>query len=195
MGKRAEQKKERKRNLLRVSLSLFVKKGFDGTTVRDIASEARISPGLLFHYFPTKDDILRELLIEAQAGFGEMIDLLESESDPLEGFQKVAHRVLLSFTNSSTINTFLLVNQVKTYALLSDNNMVILNTVGMMERSISIIKRGQVSNQFKKDNPEALALGFWGALQGIAELLSWHPEYPIPSVQSVVDILRAHDRS
>jgi AcrR family transcriptional regulator len=191
MGKRADQKEQRKRDLLAVSLALFVRKGYDGTAVRDIAAEAGISAGLLFHYFPTKEDILRELLSQARSGVLEMVDRLELAADPLEGFRDIARFILLSFTEASTVELFLLVHQVKTFKLAPGLDSGVLDTAGMIERSLAAIERGQAAGLFKKENPRALSLAFWGALQGIAELLSWYPGYPIPSYESIVDILRA----
>jgi AcrR family transcriptional regulator len=48
--------------ILRASLGLFAKKGFRGTTTREIAAEVGLKQASLFHYFPSKEDILRELL-------------------------------------------------------------------------------------------------------------------------------------
>ena len=50
---------ERKRALiLETALALFREKGFDGTTVRDIAERAEISVGSAYHYFPSKEAIV-----------------------------------------------------------------------------------------------------------------------------------------
>jgi len=41
----------------RAALQLFTRKGFHGTTVREIAQRARVSMGNLYIYYPTKEDI------------------------------------------------------------------------------------------------------------------------------------------
>jgi AcrR family transcriptional regulator len=38
----------------------FSKSGFDGTTIRAIAAEAKVDPALVLHYFESKDAIFRE---------------------------------------------------------------------------------------------------------------------------------------
>ncbi len=51
--------------LLSGAARLFRDKGFDRTTVRDIAREVGIQSGSIFHHFPSKDDILLAVVTEA----------------------------------------------------------------------------------------------------------------------------------
>lgn len=60
-----------KEHLFRTALELFRKKGFDDTTLRDIASEADVSLGLLYRYFPGKDALVLELYEELTEDFEE----------------------------------------------------------------------------------------------------------------------------
>src|SRR5690606_31252012 len=50
--------------LLSAAARLFRDKGFDRTTVRDIAREVGIQSGSIFHHFPTKEDILFAVMVE-----------------------------------------------------------------------------------------------------------------------------------
>lgn len=43
--------------ILRAALKLFVEKGIDGTTTKDIAGEAGVSEGALYRHFKGKDDL------------------------------------------------------------------------------------------------------------------------------------------
>ncbi|MFI6868261.1 TetR/AcrR family transcriptional regulator [Nocardia sp. NPDC050406] len=64
-----ELKKERtRRALLRAAYRLFDDKGYDGTTITEIAKAAEVSPGTFFNYFGTKEDLLfadRSHIVEA----------------------------------------------------------------------------------------------------------------------------------
>ncbi|MFS8098438.1 TetR/AcrR family transcriptional regulator [Lentzea alba] len=51
----------KKRHITDTAAGLFAEKGFDRTTVADICKAAEISTGSLFHYFPTKRAIFREI--------------------------------------------------------------------------------------------------------------------------------------
>src|ERR1700761_231517 len=50
--------KTSKAQLLTISLDLFRTKGFDATTMRDIAGAAGMSLGAFYYYYPSKDSII-----------------------------------------------------------------------------------------------------------------------------------------
>lgn len=56
-GKRAANKEQTKESILKEALTLFRKKGLEGTTTKEISRKAGIAEGTLFNYFKTKDDI------------------------------------------------------------------------------------------------------------------------------------------
>jgi AcrR family transcriptional regulator len=54
-----EQRKERTRELLMAAaLSLFARKGFEATTIAEIAAAVGVSPRTVYRYFPTKQDLI-----------------------------------------------------------------------------------------------------------------------------------------
>ncbi|MBE6422449.1 TetR/AcrR family transcriptional regulator [Succinivibrio dextrinosolvens] len=54
-------REEGKALLLNTALNLFKEKGYNATSVQDIVDVAGVSKSNFFYYFPTKDDVLREL--------------------------------------------------------------------------------------------------------------------------------------
>src|ERR1044071_9952993 len=44
-------------DIMRTAIHLFVKKGIDGTTIKDIAKEAKVAEGALYRHFKSKDDL------------------------------------------------------------------------------------------------------------------------------------------
>src|ERR687891_2767716 len=54
-----ERKKQRTREaIVDAAFELFDERGFDGTTIADIAEKADIAPRTFFSYFPSKDDVV-----------------------------------------------------------------------------------------------------------------------------------------
>ena len=58
----------RREQILGTALKLFAERGFDATSTRQIAKEAGIAEGLIFHYFPTKASLLAAILEDRLEG-------------------------------------------------------------------------------------------------------------------------------
>lgn len=54
---RRQQAEERRENILDAAQRVFCTKGFAGASIRDIAREAGITEGLIYHYFESKDQL------------------------------------------------------------------------------------------------------------------------------------------
>ncbi len=85
---------------------LFNKRGYDATSMRDIAREAGMLAGSMYYHFPSKDDLIiatyeegRRLIAEA------VIDAIEGVSDPWERLKQaaVAHMNTLFGGNNFSI--------------------------------------------------------------------------------------------
>jgi AcrR family transcriptional regulator len=57
-GLRERKKQKTKASIQREALRLFKRRGYDETTIEDIAAAAEISPSTFFNYFPTKEDVV-----------------------------------------------------------------------------------------------------------------------------------------
>jgi AcrR family transcriptional regulator len=60
--RRARQAEQRRTQLIDTALEVFAEKGVEGTTVKDLAEAAGVAQGLLYHYFRSKEDLLRAAL-------------------------------------------------------------------------------------------------------------------------------------
>lgn len=56
--------KDTREQLLEVAVQEFARNGFEKTSVRSIAKAANASPALLIHYFATKDQLVKEAIIQ-----------------------------------------------------------------------------------------------------------------------------------
>ena len=60
--RREEQAEWRRNQLLDTALRLFGEQGVENTSIKDIAEEAGVAQGLVYHYFRSKEDLLVEVL-------------------------------------------------------------------------------------------------------------------------------------
>lgn len=85
-GLRERQKKMRRQAISRAGVKLFERKGFQSTTIEQIAQEAGVSAPTVFKYFGSKHEILLEMLQQgdqraiddARAHIAEMDDPLDA---------------------------------------------------------------------------------------------------------------------
>ena len=57
-GLRERKKQKTRESIQRTALGLFDKRGYEQTTIEQIAAGAEISPSTFFNYFPTKEDVV-----------------------------------------------------------------------------------------------------------------------------------------
>lgn len=191
MGKRTDQKENRRQQILSCSLELFVHKGYHGTTVRDIANSSEMGVGLLFHYFPTKQAILEELLSMAQSGIASSLELMREPVSPIACFEQITDQILQAFRASPTAaSIFMLANQALTSHWITEDIKELVPSLSSVEISAQLIQQGQLEGSIRQGNPLSLSLAFWGAIQGVAEGLVCYPYIPVPETKWIVDILR-----
>ncbi len=84
-GLREDERELRKSIILDATVKLFKEKGFYAVGMRDIAAVAGISAATIYRYFPSRDDIIVEALIQSINAIEKQLDkILESESISLE---------------------------------------------------------------------------------------------------------------
>ncbi|MFE8013864.1 TetR/AcrR family transcriptional regulator [Streptomyces antibioticus] len=83
----------RRAELLEIAAGMFARRGFTQTTVRDIADEAGILSGSLYHHFSSKEEMLDEILRDFLGRLHERFSEIEKEGeDPKEILDRlIAH--------------------------------------------------------------------------------------------------------
>jgi AcrR family transcriptional regulator len=78
----------RRRQLLRASARLFREKGYDGTSVRDIAQATGLQSGSWVYHFPTKQDILVAVMEEGlNDALARIVAIARQDLSPRRKFQ------------------------------------------------------------------------------------------------------------
>ena len=93
-----EGRRERTEGILAAAASLFVEKGYDRATLREVAREAGVSTGAVYGHFRTKEDLLLEICRrQAEAQGGALRGALGSFSPGDGGFETALRAALAPF--------------------------------------------------------------------------------------------------
>lgn len=94
---RADQSSERRTQILAIAARLIASQGYSATTVRDIADEAGILSGSLYHHFSSKEAILEEILRSFMDGLLERFEeILAAGSSPRDTFDALVEHAFLT---------------------------------------------------------------------------------------------------
>jgi len=73
--------KEKRRIILNAAMRVFSQKGFHRCRISDIASEAGVAYGLVYHYFDNKDEILTSIFAENWGLLIKVIETVDEQTD------------------------------------------------------------------------------------------------------------------
>jgi len=98
---------ERKRQILDCSAEIFARKGISATTIREIAEAVGVYSGALYHYFPSKEAIVTEIIREYIEDLTERCREVTARSLPpierIEALALVALTTSEDYFNATTI--------------------------------------------------------------------------------------------
>ena len=155
--------------ILDAAIRVFAERGYHGARVGDIAEDAGVAHGLLYHYFASKDEVLRTIFVE---NWGELIgrfraveDADESASEKLEGIAKI---LLRTWRNHPALVT-VMVREVARSQQLQAQVTEVREAFAIVER---VIEEGQAQGTFRADVDAQLASWiFYGGLEEV--LTGW----------------------
>jgi TetR/AcrR family fatty acid metabolism transcriptional regulator len=154
---------EKRRLILQAAVRVFARKGFHESRVGDIAEEAGVAHGLLYHYFDSKDELLETIFHDTWTELlAAMRDVEESAAPAREQLRGVAAILLRSWRRDPDL-VRVLVREVARSPQLQER----LGEVGEAFAAIRrMIERGQAEGDFRADLDARLAsFVFYGALE------------------------------
>ena len=87
---------ERKQEIIETALELFSEKGYDNTTIQDIAEKMDVAQGLCYRYFKSKQEIFAACSdFYAQKAVANMAESIHEESNAVEKFNAVIKSLLM----------------------------------------------------------------------------------------------------
>lgn len=86
----------KRQQIVEAAILCFAEKGFHATSTAQICARAGMSPGNLFHYFPTKDAIIQAIAELDRLENAKAMAFLNEAPNVVEGLQALAKDVLLA---------------------------------------------------------------------------------------------------
>ena len=139
----------------RSALELFVEKGVDGTSIRDIAERAGVTEGALYRHHKSKNDLVRALFFEHYAGFGEIVAEIRGLNLPYDELvTKLVHAFFGLYDKDSYVFCFIMLTRHK---LLEEVRADDRNPVELLSRILrDAAKRGEIPPQNTEVTTELL---------------------------------------
>ena len=159
--------KDKRKLILDAAIRVFAEHGYHRSRVGDIAEDAGVAHGLLYHYFASKDDVLRTIFVE---NWGELIGrfrAVEAADEPapekLEGIAKI---LLRTWRNDPALVT-VMVREVARSPQLQNQVEEVREAFAIVQR---VVEQGQADGTFRRDVDARLAS--WIVYGGLEEVLT-----------------------
>jgi AcrR family transcriptional regulator len=156
---------EKRAHILEAATRVFASRGYHGARVSDIAREAGIAYGLVYHYFRNKDEILDTIFAERWGRFLEVVDGIAAGPQPAaEKLRQLAALILFAYRRRSDW-VKVLVFEIQRTSRFSEPEQI--EAVGRLFRGVArIIRMGQEAGEFRSDlDANVVCLAFIGALE------------------------------
>lgn len=160
---------DKRTRILDAAIRVFAEHGYHEARVGDIAEDAGVAHGLLYHYFASKDDVLRTIFVENWGQLIARFRAVEGADEPagekLEGIAKI---LLRTWRNDPALVT-VMVREVARSHQLQDRVDEVREAFAIVQR---IVEEGQAEGVFRRDVDARLASWlFYGGLEEV--LTGW----------------------
>jgi AcrR family transcriptional regulator len=88
-SRQREEREAKRQNILDVARELFIEKGYDAVSMRDIAKKIRHTATALYTYFDSKEHIFSELCAQDFLGLRRAFEALAEVPDPIERLKRI----------------------------------------------------------------------------------------------------------
>jgi TetR/AcrR family fatty acid metabolism transcriptional regulator len=156
---------DKRQNILDAAVRVFARQGFHSTRVSDIADEAGVAYGLVYHYFKSKDEVLNELFTERWslllAAIGEADT---TDASPREKLGVVAGFIIDSYRHDPELMKVIIVEVTRAANSFGRTHLPEIRRA--YDSITKIVADGQASGDFRGDiDPAFASMTFYGAIE------------------------------
>jgi AcrR family transcriptional regulator len=158
---------DKRRQLLGAAVRVFARKGYHGSRVGDIAEEAGVAYGLLYHYFASKEEVLQTIFRENWGALLERFRAVEAADEVAdEKLAGIAKILLRTWRNDPDLVT-VMVREVARSRHLHEQVAGVREAFAIVQR---IVEQGQREGRFRADVDPRFAS--WLVYGGLEEVLT-----------------------
>jgi AcrR family transcriptional regulator len=161
--------RDKRRQILRAAITVFARSGYHTSRVSDVAKEAGVAYGLVYHYFGSKEDLLEAIFRRTWSRMLEAVQEVELGDAPAREQLTAVARIVLGAWPLDPDLVRVLVREVARSPQLGREVDEIAHAFQALER---IVARGQERGELRTDvEPRLAAWILYGALEEI--LTGW----------------------
>jgi TetR/AcrR family transcriptional regulator, fatty acid metabolism regulator protein len=157
---------DKRRMILDAAITVFAGRGFNHCRVSDVADEAGVAYGLVYHYFDSKDQILDTLFTERWQIMLDAIVAIDEENDlpAREKLYMVASFIIDSYRHEPDLMKVIIVEVTRAANTFAQHHLgEIREAYGLIAQ---IVDHARVDGSFKSDiSAEFAAMCFYGAIE------------------------------
>jgi len=146
---------ERRNHIVNHALRLFLAKGYDRTTIRELAESCGMTEGAIYRYIGSKDDILHLLLLDTKVNF--IVDFLESlgSVNTLDALKECI-QIYYKWCNDAADKNIFYNREIINFSE-ADRQVLLKSQSDYIHFFENLIKKGVTEGIFKAKNPLLIA--------------------------------------
>ncbi|KFM90011.1 MULTISPECIES: TetR/AcrR family transcriptional regulator [Bacillus] len=161
-----EIRRQRKQEILRAAILVYAEKGYSATEIGDIAAQARLARGLVYHYFKNKQTLFRELYEDIMAQTKQKtVSHFQQDRPPLELLSEYARLVCMQVLKEPALSRFYMRISLDIHLLYTEEQLSPFEWVkAFIEPIASVIEQGMQQGSIRQGSVNLMAMQFWGAI-------------------------------
>jgi len=162
---------EKRRVILDAAVRVFARQGFHTCRVSDIADQAGVAYGLVYHYFSSKEEILDTLFLERWDLMLEAIAEADAQQrSPREKLYAIAAFIIDSYRYDPELMKVIIVEVTRAANTFGRTHLAKIREA--YDKIAEIVRRGQAGGLFREEiDPSFAALAFYGLIEQV--LTAW----------------------
>jgi AcrR family transcriptional regulator len=162
---------DKRRLILDAAVRVFARQGFHACRVSDIADEAGVAYGLVYHYFASKDEVLDTLFLERWNVMLELIREVDGEAIPVrDKLAAIASFIVDSYRHDPDLMKVIIVEVTRAANSFGQTHLAEIRTA--YELIGRIVTEAQAEGMFKAQiDARFAAMAFYGAIEQL--LTGW----------------------